>query len=252
MPRLSASLILGASLAILPAGIAPAQQPAPASDWTLCRSAIAALEPGSGLPPGLLGAIGLVESGRQDPRTGRPEPWPWSYNVEGVSHAPATKAAAVAEVSALLARGTRSVDVGCMQVNLLHHPDAFATLDQAFDPQANLRYAIRFLLQLRARTNDWGDAVARYHSGEAERGSAYSRRVALAQLGAGWGRGGAVPLPPGAAAGLCAPGLNPTLLLGGAREARRFMQPGQARRARPLPMASTRPRLVCLRSAWAR
>ena len=39
------------------------------------------------------------------------------------------------------AQGARSIDVGCMQVNLLHHADAFASLEQAFDPVANARYA---------------------------------------------------------------------------------------------------------------
>ncbi|UFN51285.1 lytic transglycosylase domain-containing protein [Roseomonas sp. OT10] len=248
MPRFLAVLLLAALLSP-GTGRAQGASTGASADWTLCRRTIAALEPGSGVPPGLLGAIGLVESGRQDPATGRPEPWPWSYNASGTGHAAPTKAAAVAAVAALAAAGTRSVDVGCMQVNLLHHPDAFPGLEQAFDPVANIRYAIRFLLQLRARSQDWGEAIGRYHSGEAERGADYSRRVALAQLGVAWNRGGTVPLPGLAGAGLCAAGLRPALLFGGAREARRFLQPGAARAARPLPLPRTnnRPRMVCLR-----
>lgn len=225
-------------------------QPTEPTDWARCRRAIAAVEPGSGVPPGLLGAIALVESGRQNPRTGAPEPWPWSYNAAGEGHAPATKAAAIAEVSALLARGVRSIDVGCMQVNLLHHPQAFANLEEAFDPAANLRYAARFLRDLRGRAGDWGQAIARYHSGEAERGAAYSRRVALARMGAAWGRGGGVPLPPQIVQNICAPGLTPMLFFGGLQEARRFMTP-EARRARrtvPVPPAGNRPRLACVRN----
>ena len=42
----------------------------------------------------------------------------------------------------------RSIDIGCAQVNLMHHPDAFASLEQAFDPMANADYAARFLKQL--------------------------------------------------------------------------------------------------------
>ncbi|MCR0983646.1 transglycosylase SLT domain-containing protein [Roseomonas populi] len=162
-------------------GAQPAQDPGRQDDWTTCRQAIAAAEPASGIPVGVLGAIALVESGGRDPRTGRAEPWPWSYNAEGAGRAAPSKAAAINEVSALLRRGMRSIDVGCMQVNLLHHPNAFASLDQAFDPQANLAYAIRFLLQLHARTGDWEQAIARYHSAEPERGGAYSRKVALAR-----------------------------------------------------------------------
>jgi soluble lytic murein transglycosylase-like protein len=229
-------------------------QPAETADWARCRNAIAAAEPGSGIPPGLLGAIALVESGQRNPRTGAPEAWPWSYNVAGEGHAAPSKAAAIAEVSALLARGQRSVDVGCMQVNLLHHPDAFRNLDEAFDPAVNLRYATRFLRDLRARTGDWGQAIARYHSGEAERGAAYNRRVALARMGAAWGRGGGVPLPPQVVQNICAQGLTPMLLFGGAQEARRFMTP-EARRAQhavPLPPPSNRPRLACVRNTARR
>lgn len=208
-------LLLCALATPLPAGAAAEAPPPPPDDaaaWSLCRGAIAAAEPGSGLPPGLLGSIALVESGRGDPRSGRVAPWPWTYNAEGEGRFLPSRAAAVAEVSALLARGTRSVDVGCMQVNLAHHPNAFASLDHAFDPERNVRYAIRFLLDLRARTGNWAQAIAQYHTGEVVRGLAYHRRVALARLGAAWAAGGGtVPLPTVNLAGLCAPGRRPAL-----------------------------------------
>jgi len=210
--------------------------PAVAEDnaWTACRQAIAAAEPGSGVPPGLLGAIALVESGRSDPRTGRIAPWPWTWNVEGEGHTAPTREAAVAAVSALLARGQRSIDIGCMQVNLLHHPTAFPRLEEAFDPAANIRYATAFLKELRVRTGDWAQAVANYHSGEAERGLAYHRRVLLARLGAAWATGGTVPLPVKASAGLCAPGLRPAMAI-------------RRSAARVARAAATWPRLVCRR-----
>jgi len=239
-----APFILAAALALV-ALAAPARAQGPGDDWSACRRAIAAVEPGSGIPPGLLGSIALVETGRAGPG-GRPEPWPWSWNAAGESGHAADKAGAVAAVSALQARGVRSIDVGCMQVNLMHHPDAFPSLDAAFDPAANTRYAARFLTRLRGDSPEWGAAIGRYHSGEPERGAAYSRRVALANLGVAWGRGGAVPLPPAAGlANLCAPGLRPALLIGGPAEARRFMRPGVNR---PVPVPrNTRPRMACLR-----
>jgi hypothetical protein len=217
--------------------LALACHPAAAQDpgWTACRQAIAAAEPGSGIPPGLLGAIALVETGRRDPHSGRIEPWPWSWNAEGEGGTAPTREAAVAAVAALQARGIRSIDIGCMQVNLLHHPNAFAGLEEGFDPARNLRYAIGFLRELRARTGDWGQAVANYHSGEAGRGLAYHRRVLLARLGAAWMTGGTVPLPAGTAAGLCAPGLSPAMVLRGSA----------ARRAGP---AAARPRILCRRA----
>jgi hypothetical protein len=56
-------------------------------------------------------------------------PWPWAIDADGVGQFFATKAQAVAAVAALQAQGVHSIDVGCMQVNLMHHPDAFTSLD---------------------------------------------------------------------------------------------------------------------------
>ena len=75
------------------------------------------------------------------------------------------------------ARGIQSIDVGCMQVNLMHHPDAFPSLDMAFDPQANAAYAARFLKELYAQTGDWTKATALYHSATPELGAEYQRKV---------------------------------------------------------------------------
>jgi len=61
-------------------------------------------------------------------------PWPWTINAEGQGPYFATRAEAISAVQRLQEQGVRSIDVGCMQVNLLHHPQAFATMEQAFDP----------------------------------------------------------------------------------------------------------------------
>ena len=222
-------------LVLLAAGPATAQEEA----WTACRRAIAAAEPGSGIPPGLLLAIALVETGRSDPRTGRYEPWPWSWNVEGEPGLAPSRQAAVAQVRALLGAGRRSIDIGCMQVNLLHHPDAFSGPEEGFDPATNVRYAIRFLKSLHARSGSWGQAIADYHSADELRGATYQRKVVLARLGAAWASGGgAVPLR--AAAGLCAAGRQPVLVMRrGAQRPRLACQP--ARRVRPAPNPGSAP-----------
>jgi hypothetical protein len=67
-----------------------------------------------------------------------------------------------------------------MQVNLMYHPDAFATLDIAFDPAANARYAASFLRRLNEQTGSWAKATASYHSATPELGNAYERRVSAA------------------------------------------------------------------------
>jgi hypothetical protein len=147
---------------------------------TICRAAIAAAERGGGTPPHLMAAIGRVESGRRDPETGAWNPWPWTINAEGQGFFYDTKAQAIAAVKDLQAKGVHSIDVGCMQINLMHHPDAFASLEQAFDPMANARYAARFLNQLHDQTNDWAKATGFYHSGTPELAADYLRRVQAA------------------------------------------------------------------------
>lgn len=152
---------------------------------SLCAPAIAASERDNGLPAGLLGAIARVESGRTDPRTGRAVSWPWTINAEGQGRFFATKAEAIAATQALQARGVRVIDVGCMQVNLHHHPQAFASLDTAFDPTTNARYAGLFLRRLQANSGDWPTAAGHYHSATPEFGDVYRTKVMQAWLGVG-------------------------------------------------------------------
>ena len=51
-----------------------------------------------------------------------------------------------------------------MQVNLYYHPEAFFSLEQAFDPASNVAYAGRFLRSLFANSGAWDEAAGRYHS----------------------------------------------------------------------------------------
>jgi hypothetical protein len=67
-----------------------------------------------------------------------------SYERPGWAVFP-TKAKAIAHVRELQARGVRNIDVGCMQINLRHHPNAFPDLETAFDPEMNTAYAAQFL-----------------------------------------------------------------------------------------------------------
>jgi hypothetical protein len=128
------------------------------------------------LPPGILAAIGRVESGRADP-AGHVVPWPWTIDAAGAGSYLESAAAAVAAVEALQQQGLRNIDVGCFQVNLQQHPDAFVTLDAAFDPQTNADYAARFLAVLFQRTGTWDAAIAAYHSATPAAGSSYREQV---------------------------------------------------------------------------
>ena len=69
------------------------------------------------------------------------------------------------------------MDVGCTQINLMYHPNAFASLDDAFDPERNAAYAARFLTDLFHQAGSWPHAAAAYHSQTPELGTDYQRKV---------------------------------------------------------------------------
>ena len=168
-----------ACLVAMPALAAP-RAPLPVS----CESAIETAERATPTAPGLLRAIGLVESGRFDPRTGARRSWPWTVSAEGIGTYYANKADAIAAVEALQARGVVSIDVGCMQVNLMYHPSAFRSLEQAFDPGPNAAYAARFLTSLYGKLRDWPEAAAAYHSFTPGPNAEYAKLIAAVWSGA--------------------------------------------------------------------
>lgn len=153
-----------------------------------CRAAAVAFEQSAKLPPGLLLAIGQVESGRVDVTTGEINPWPWATNNAGEGHYFSSAQEAIAWVVAEQSVGNQSIDVGCFQVNLHYHPDAFASLADAFDPASNARYAASLLNRLHDQSGSWPLAIALYHSADPLEGQRYSARVQAA-----WNRGGRIP-----------------------------------------------------------
>ena len=131
-----------------------------------------------GVPADLMLALGHAESGWKA----------FAVNSAGASHFPETEAEAVALVRSEQARGIVSIDVGCGQINLRWHADAFADLSEAFDPEFNAEYAARFLAELKAAHGDWTTAVAHYHSSDPEAQQIYldriQQRLAVLQDGA--------------------------------------------------------------------
>ncbi len=130
----------------------------------LCEHEIAAAERKYGIPHRLLMAIGTVESGRAVAPSKGKRPWPWTVCANGKSYYFSTKGAAIATVKRLMGRGIRNIDVGCMQVNLLHHSKAFKDLEEAFTPRNNVKYAAEFFLKLKNLYHSWTHAVGYYHS----------------------------------------------------------------------------------------
>ncbi len=173
--RLAGLCALTVMLAAAPA-VADDLEGARKADWDLCRTTAEKVERSRELPPALLQAITLVETGRRDP-DGEHSPWPWTINSEGRGYYFATKDEAVWAVRRLMADGARSIDVGCMQVNLRYHPRAFTSIEEAFDPLANVSYAALFLENLERRHGDWRAASARYHSYDPTLREKYAARV---------------------------------------------------------------------------
>ena len=155
----------------------------------ICGAAGRAAEQAAALPANMLVSIGLVESGRVDPATGQGAAWPWTVNADGAGHYFETEKDAAAFVRAAEAAGAQDVDVGCFQISLQHHPGAFSSLDQAFDPASNANFAARFLGQLKAQTGSWNVAIADYHSALPAFGLPYQRLVLNA-----WHGFGAIPV----------------------------------------------------------
>jgi hypothetical protein len=179
-PKARAAVIaIAAMFCVRPvqADMSPRPLVAGTSDDISCEASGAAAEQAWNLPAGLLTSIGRIEAGRYDQLSGRVVAWPWTINALGQGRYFDSKAAAIAGVLDLQMRGIQSIDIGCFQVNLMFHPDAFASLEDAFDAASNARAAARFLSELHDRSGSWETAVAWYHSTTPGLGEPYRDQV---------------------------------------------------------------------------
>jgi soluble lytic murein transglycosylase-like protein len=129
------------------------------------------------IPGDTLYSIALQETGRLHSQKKIKLVWPWTVNVEGKGYFFDTKREAVAFVLKQIQAGKESIDVGCMQVNLKHHPRAFKSIDQAFEPRINIAYGAEFLRSKYDQLGDWHKAIAHYHSATEALGSKYKDGV---------------------------------------------------------------------------
>ena len=165
------------TLSVSPMGANAGEARDTRGDAVVCADAARAVERRHGYPLAMLRAMALAETGRWNPEIGAGIAWPWTISAHGDGRFFATKAAAIAHVRALQRDGVRNIDVGCMQINLMYHADAFDSLDDAFDPARNAAYAGEFLSRLYQRSRSWSRAIALYHSGDRGKGQAYRRKV---------------------------------------------------------------------------
>jgi hypothetical protein len=151
--------------------------PAGAGLPDVCGTIAERTEVAEGIPPGLIRAVTLVESGRWLPDDQRTQAWPWTVTAGPNTFYLPTKRAALEKVEELQASGRSNIDVGCMQINLGYHGDAFASLEDALDPARNIAYGAKFLKQLRLETRSWARATALYHSSDPDLGQVYRAKV---------------------------------------------------------------------------
>ena len=128
------------------------------------------------IPKHLLRSISIIETGRWNHNSQMFFPWPWSINHAGKSYYFSNKKEAILKVKELLESGFTNIDIGCMQINLHHHPDAFLDLNQAFEPKDNIEYAAIFLIQHYQQSQNWQQAIAFYHS-QTQAGKLYANKV---------------------------------------------------------------------------
>jgi hypothetical protein len=141
----------------------------------VCIREILAAQTRHAIPFNLLLAIGLQEAGTR--RNGHFTVWPYAVNAAGTGRLFDNRTAAMDWVHERQAAGIASIDVGCMQINLRWHPEAFASVAEGFDPRANVDYAARFLKRLHGQTGDWMQAAGAYHSFEPEFRDLYLARL---------------------------------------------------------------------------
>lgn len=150
-------------------------------DSMVCMNATQKMEKVYQIKRHLLTTIANVETGRWNAEKKQKNAWPWTVNAQGKGMFFETKAQAVREVKRLQAKGVKSIDVGCMQINLAYHPDAFDSIEEAFDPQANAEYGAKFLKNLYENNNkDWIKAAMAYHSSVPTKALKYKKKIVSA------------------------------------------------------------------------
>lgn len=143
----------------------------------LCRLAAARMEEKYQIRENLLQTITSVETGRWDKENKTIVAWPWTVNANGKGTHYETKEEALKAIRKLQKEGVDNIDVGCMQISLKYHKDAFKNLEAALDPETNVEYSAKFLKKLYQKKKSWQKAAMAYHSGIPSRGEKYKNRL---------------------------------------------------------------------------
>lgn len=142
-----------------------------------CSNLFTYFEKKYNLPKDTLHSISLQETRKRHEHFEFNLVWPWTVNVNGKGYHFKTKDQAIKFTQGQIDAGMQSIDVGCMQINLKFHPDAFSSLEQAFSPRRNVAYGARFLKDKYAQYGNWDKAIGSYHSATHSRSTKYSNKV---------------------------------------------------------------------------
>ncbi len=132
-----------------------------------CSTLSRMIEIEEGLPPMLLSAITFIESSDM----------PWVIGVKGQSHRFNTKKEALEKIKELKAKRHKNFDIGCMQVNHHFHKDKFQSEEDMLNPIHNIRFAARFLKQLKEESGSWEKAISYYNSRDLRYSKPYANKV---------------------------------------------------------------------------
>lgn len=131
-----------------------------------------------GVPPSLLYAVALTESGQSLFSRGEFRPWPWALNIDGEGYYYPSRQQAWEALQVVLTEPRASVDVGLMQINWRYHQASLGSAWQALEPYHNLEVAAAILRDCFAQLGDWLPSAGCYHApNHAERARRYSQRV---------------------------------------------------------------------------
>lgn len=179
MYRRAPHRLIGAALGVLLV-LGAAIVPRPVAAASGCVPAAAYVEKRLGIPDGILQAIALVESGRGGVA------WPWTINAAGEPHYLPDRGEAERVLAQAVETHGGSVAIGCMQIYLSWHAERFRDLSHVLDPAANVAYAGKYLLLLRARHGSWAAAVRHYHGADAGAQRRYLCRVLTLRASLGY------------------------------------------------------------------
>jgi len=115
----------------------------------------------NGIPPSILYAMALQESGRH--MKGEWVAWPWTLNIQGEAHYFEGRPELFKALMAALGQGITNIDIGPLQVNWHWQFEQLGSPWLSTDPVYSTNIACQLMKAQRRAGEDWWPAVGRYH-----------------------------------------------------------------------------------------